>query len=174
MPSESATLRFTRSLKQALRIPFRQRDFLLTKEISPLSESDASASPEDSVVGHEELADEKPQPAYGKRIVISVVDETAAAEPNRHWLSIPNSLDPKDGWRVVTFRELANAVNRTARQILDTCGPAEKDAFPTIAYIAPNDFRYLIFTLAATKAGYKVGQVLLPAIVTMVCHRNWE
>lgn len=51
---------------------------------------------------------------------------------------------------------MANAVNRCAHRIVDICGKPEEGSFPTIAYIGPNDARYIVMMIACVKAGYKV------------------
>jgi hypothetical protein len=166
MSSKMNATSFLQSLKKRLSLSRRPRidtRILPAKEVGFAAESDASSSPQQSIAGRNASVDDSSQGvAFGQRLVVSMVDETAATDPSRHWMSIPVSSEAKDGWREVTFGDLANAVNRVARQILDTCGPASADAFPTIAYIAPNDARYIIFLLAAVKAGYKVRNALPP------------
>ncbi|KAK1971952.1 thioester reductase domain-containing protein [Colletotrichum sublineola] len=95
------------------------------------------------------------QPQYGKRLIPHIIDETARSEPNRECLAVPRSSDPRDGWTPITFKQVANAVNRIAHRIIEKCGTPEPGSFPTITYIGPNDARYLIVTVACIKAGYK-------------------
>ncbi|KAI5919189.1 hypothetical protein F4810DRAFT_724876 [Camillea tinctor] len=90
-----------------------------------------------------------------KRLLVSVIDERAKNEPQKEVFSYPRSSNPSDGWVPVTFKEYANSINYIARKILETCGPAPANTFPTIAYIGPNDGRYYIMVAAAVKAGYK-------------------
>ncbi|KAI0551250.1 hypothetical protein F4679DRAFT_582725 [Xylaria curta] len=92
---------------------------------------------------------------YGRRLLPHVVDDYAANEPERECFSIPRTSDPKDGWKVVTWKQYANAINHVARRIIDQCGVPPADTIPTIAYIGPNDTRYIVLVLAAVKAGYK-------------------
>ncbi|KAH8652129.1 hypothetical protein BX600DRAFT_386479 [Xylariales sp. PMI_506] len=91
---------------------------------------------------------------YGKRLLSDIVDSTASAQPDREAFQTPRSNNPADGWKSVTYRDLANAVNYVAHVLLKTCGPPQT-SFPTIAYIGSNDARYIIIMLAAIKAGYK-------------------
>ncbi|EFQ26791.1 thioester reductase domain-containing protein [Colletotrichum graminicola] len=95
------------------------------------------------------------QPQFGKRLIPQIIDETARSEPNRELLSVPRSSDPRDGWKPITFKQIANAVNRVARAIIEKCGTPEPGSFPTLTYIGPGDVRYLIITVACIKAGYK-------------------
>jgi acyl-CoA synthetase (AMP-forming)/AMP-acid ligase II len=106
----------------------------------------------DSATGQHGTAKE----TYGRRLLHHVVDEVARTDPERECFSIPRSSDPKDGWKPVTYKQYANAINYVAHRIIDTCGPAPAGTFPTIAYIGPNDARYVVIVLAAVKAGYKV------------------
>ncbi|PTB67771.1 acetyl-CoA synthetase-like protein [Trichoderma citrinoviride] len=99
--------------------------------------------------------DRKPQ--YGQRLLVNVVDEYAANEPERTFVYQPLSSNPKDGFRPITFRELSNGVNHLARELLRETPEQidEKDEFPTVAYIGPNDIRYVIVMLACIKAHHK-------------------
>ncbi|KJZ74077.1 hypothetical protein HIM_06526 [Hirsutella minnesotensis 3608] len=97
-------------------------------------------------------ADDK---AYGRRLLVDVIDSTARAEPSRPLLHVPVSQDVSDGWYPVTYREIANAINFVAHDIIRKFGPAPKGTFPTIAYLGPNDPRYLVLLLACIKAGYQ-------------------
>ncbi|GAP86953.1 putative nonribosomal peptide synthetase [Rosellinia necatrix] len=92
---------------------------------------------------------------YGRRLLPHVVDHIARTDPQRECFSIPRTSDPKDGWKIVTFKQYANAINHVARRITELSGPAQAGTFPTIAYVGPNDARYVVLTLAAVKAGYK-------------------
>ncbi|KAI0543188.1 hypothetical protein GGR58DRAFT_12902 [Xylaria digitata] len=92
---------------------------------------------------------------FGHRLIPHVIDELAQSQPDRECFSFPKSSNPRDGVRLVTFREYANAINHIAHVITQRCGFPAPDSIPTIAYIGPNDARYMIFLVAALKAGYK-------------------
>ncbi|KAH6614388.1 hypothetical protein B0J18DRAFT_299914 [Chaetomium sp. MPI-SDFR-AT-0129] len=98
---------------------------------------------------------EEQKPQYGKRLLVNIVDERARNEPDREWVSIPNSSDPKDGWKTITYKQAANAIDRVAHKLVDSTGRPAKGEFPTVAYIGPNDVRYLVFVFGAVKAGYQ-------------------
>jgi acyl-CoA synthetase (AMP-forming)/AMP-acid ligase II len=93
-------------------------------------------------------------PDFGRRVLITLVDDIATAEPTRPFTFIPKSSNLKDGWKPVTFRQIANAVNHRAHDISNTTRGSTKP-FPTIAYIGPSDVRYVIILLACIKAGCK-------------------
>lgn len=93
---------------------------------------------------------------YGRRLIPHVIDDLAKREPEREAFFIPRSSNPKDGWKAISFKEYANAVNRVAHRIIETCGTPRDGTFPTVAYIGPNDARYVVLLVGAVKAGYKV------------------
>ncbi|OAQ97692.1 hypothetical protein LLEC1_03573 [Akanthomyces lecanii] len=93
---------------------------------------------------------------YGRRLYVNVVDETAKAHPDRAWIFAPRSSDERDGWKAITWRQHANAVNRTANWLVEQLGKPEHKTFPSIAYVGPNDARYLALFGAASKAGYQI------------------
>ncbi|KAI1279702.1 hypothetical protein F5Y07DRAFT_396750 [Xylaria sp. FL0933] len=92
---------------------------------------------------------------YGQRLLPHIIDDVASKDPRRKILLTARSTDPKDGWRPMTFGDYANAINQCAQLIVDTYGRASEGGFPTIAYIGPQDARYLIIVIAAMKAGYQ-------------------
>ncbi|EPE09846.1 nonribosomal peptide synthetase [Ophiostoma piceae UAMH 11346] len=110
-------------------------------------------------------------PTYGRRLLFDVLDETALADPTRTLAIFPRPgwsgrLDSPEAWQKITAEQAARAVNRLAHAVragfssawlipqVDLSGLVG----PTIAYIGPNDFRYILFVLAVSKAG---GQALL-------------
>ncbi|KAI0799951.1 hypothetical protein GGR55DRAFT_692576 [Xylaria sp. FL0064] len=92
---------------------------------------------------------------YGQRLLPHIIGDVASKYPRREILLTARSTDPKDGWRPMTFGDYANAINQCAQVIVDTYGRASEGGFPTIAYIGPQDARYLIIVIAAVKANYQ-------------------
>ncbi|KAI0913540.1 hypothetical protein F4823DRAFT_622138 [Ustulina deusta] len=92
---------------------------------------------------------------YGQRLLPHIIDDVASKDPQREILLTARSSDPKDGWTPMTFGDYANAINQCARGIVDRYGRASEGVFPTIAYIGPQDARYLIIVIAAVKASYQ-------------------
>ncbi|KAK0648487.1 hypothetical protein B0T16DRAFT_388706 [Cercophora newfieldiana] len=92
---------------------------------------------------------------YGKRLILNIIDERAYENPAREWVFVPRTSNPKDGWRAITYSQAANAINRVAHKLVATSGIPKKGEFPTVAFIGPNDVRYLIFVLGAVRAGYQ-------------------
>lgn len=92
---------------------------------------------------------------YGRRLIVNIVDERARDEPEKEWISIPRTSNPKDGWKKITYAQAANGINRVAHKLASSTGVPKTGEFPTVAYIGPNDVRYLVFVLGAVKAGYQ-------------------
>lgn len=91
-------------------------------------------------------------------LVPNILDRLAATTPNAPYAEYPNSpLTYDDGYRCITYAELANAVNCCASFLLDKLGPGKHSVLP---YIGPNDLRYIALILGATKAGYTVDDML--------------
>ena len=91
---------------------------------------------------------------YSPLPIPTILDKTAEATPEKTIYSITKTLDPADGWRDVTYKDLADAVNRAAWWLERKFGKSE--TFETLAYLAPADIRYSIFVIAAAKVGYQV------------------
>ncbi|MCJ1309876.1 hypothetical protein MMC25_003537 [Agyrium rufum] len=78
----------------------------------------------------------------------------ANLRPNAIYAITPRSLTSiSDGYRKITYRELANAVNSIAWMLHDQLGPGKEE---TIAYLGMNDLGYIAIILGAVKAGYKL------------------
>lgn len=91
----------------------------------------------------------------GRRLLPNVIDELASTDPERVIYSYTRTKNPADGFRDVTVKALSRAIDRCAWHITEQLGPP-KEAFPTIAYMGPQDVVYTILIMASVKAGYKV------------------
>ncbi|PYH43451.1 NRPS-like enzyme [Aspergillus saccharolyticus JOP 1030-1] len=94
----------------------------------------------------------------GARLWPAIVDHRARSAPTELVGLIPKGSEVADGYQELTFAALARAVDACARWIEARIGRAKEPE--TIAYMATNDVRYLVFLLAAHKTGY---QPLLPS-----------
>lgn len=103
------------------------------------------------------VANGTPEPYYGRRVLVNLVDEIAASEPSRPFIFAPRSNEPEDGWTPITFKQFANAIHHVAHLVASTVksDPGETEDFPTVAYVGPNDVRYAVVMLASVKAGCK-------------------
>lgn len=95
-----------------------------------------------------------------KQLLNHIVDGLAQTRPYSVWAEIPKSLNTYDaGFRRVTYRDLANAINGVAWWLSESLGQGTN--FETLAYFGPWDIRYVVLPLGAVKAGYKVSAVFL-------------
>ncbi|PLB54101.1 acetyl-CoA synthetase-like protein [Aspergillus steynii IBT 23096] len=87
------------------------------------------------------------------RLLSQVVDELAVSDPEFVYCIHPvSSLTVNDGWRKITFKDLATAVDRVAWWLDRQLG--SKGGQQVLAYIGSNDLRYAAFVLACMKHGH--------------------
>lgn len=92
----------------------------------------------------------------GRRTLVNILDDVAAVDPSRIICSQPRAANLDKGWNEITYAQASNAVAFVAYELASNLGikaQAENGRWPTIAYIGPGDWRYVIFTLACLKAG---------------------
>ena len=99
------------------------------------------------------------KPIYGRRLLTVVIDERARDNHAQAYASIPRTNNPRDGYRDISYRQFANAVNRCAIWLKAQIGLSTK--FEALAYMGPVDLRYQILCMGAVKAGYVVGPEVL-------------
>lgn len=90
----------------------------------------------------------------GERLLPTLVDQLSVGDPDRVFLSYQSGPRPKDGYRDVTYKEFAAAVNRYSWWLDKTLG--HSDSFRTITYFGPRDLRSTVIMYAAVKTGHKV------------------
>ena len=100
-------------------------------------------------------AEEQSTP-YGKRLLPCILDDEAQINPERVFSIITRSNDIKHGFKEVTFRQVANAVNWVATRLQKSFGATPDYEFETLTFIGLPDLRYPIVVFAAIKCGYKV------------------
>ena len=94
-------------------------------------------------------------PNCGRRLILSTIDHFAEVDPGKVFGSLPiSNTNLEAGFKDLTYGQVANAINGVAWWLEREIGRSHN--YETLAYLAPNDFRYPIFALAAVKAGYKV------------------
>ena len=97
----------------------------------------------------------KPDLRFIGDTVPNLVDKRASLTPDAIYVEYPvSALNYEEGYRKITYRDFANAVNGAAGWLSKTLGPGLD--FETLAYMGPNDVRYPALILGAVKAGYKV------------------
>ncbi|KAI2996525.1 hypothetical protein CBS147346_9312 [Aspergillus niger] len=83
-----------------------------------------------------------------------IVDHYAKVKPEAIYAEYPVSLmSYDDGYRPITFKAFANAINGIAWWLTEKLGPGDGE---TLAYVGPNDLRYPALVLGAVKAGYRM------------------
>ncbi|KAF9770435.1 hypothetical protein IL306_012028 [Fusarium sp. DS 682] len=88
-------------------------------------------------------------------VLVNLIDDIASKDPDRVFTYTPSSCNIQDGWKPVTYLQLAKAVDYLAHDISKTINKTKGDEFPTVAYIGPSDWRYTAILLACVKAGCK-------------------
>ena len=86
----------------------------------------------------------------------TVLDDEAQSNPHRVFAAIARSMNLTQGFRDVTFAEMANSVNFMVLQIHAEFGEELDRPFQTLTYLGLPDLRYNIVFYAAIKCGYKV------------------
>lgn len=91
----------------------------------------------------------------GGRLLTDIIDNLAQCDPQRCFMSIPQTSNLEDGLRNISYALMARAINKCAAWVESVLGRG--DNFPTIAtYLDPMDFRHVILIFGAIKANYKV------------------
>lgn len=80
-------------------------------------------------------------PAYGQRLLPTLLDEEALNNPNRIIFSFAKTTKATDGFVDISIKRLANSVNRAAWWIEKSLGKGEN--FPSVGYTGPGNFRAL-------------------------------
>ncbi|PYH65836.1 acetyl-CoA synthetase-like protein [Aspergillus vadensis CBS 113365] len=95
-----------------------------------------------------------PSPGYDPRseLLPNIFDHYAQFKPDAIYAEYPvNPMTYEEGYRPITYKALANAINGVAGWLTKTLGPGTGE---TLAYLGPNDLRYPALVLGAVKAGY--------------------
>ncbi|GAA87321.1 NRPS-like enzyme [Aspergillus luchuensis] len=88
------------------------------------------------------------------QLVPHIVDHYAKIKPDAIYAEYPVSLTTYEhGYRPISFKAFANAVNGIAWWLLERLGPGNGEI---LAYVGPNDLRYPALVLGAIKAGYRM------------------
>ncbi|GLA30077.1 putative NRPS-like protein biosynthetic cluster [Aspergillus niger] len=95
-----------------------------------------------------------PSPDFDPRseLLPNIFDHYAQVKPDAIYAEYP--VDPmtyEKGYRPLTYKAFANAINGVAGWLTKTLGPGTGE---TLAYLGPNDLRYPALVLGAVKAGY--------------------
>ncbi|KAF7876845.1 uncharacterized protein EAF02_008065 [Botrytis sinoallii] len=90
-----------------------------------------------------------------KTLLVHIVDHMAKTKPQALYAEFPASpVTYDEGFRKVTYKDFANAINGVAWCLHDNLGVGKE--LETLAYVGPNNFIYPSLIFGAAKAGYKV------------------
>ncbi|CAO2652023.1 Nn.00g003060.m01.CDS01 [Neocucurbitaria sp. VM-36] len=92
-------------------------------------------------------------PPYGRRLVPTIIDYNARTKPDGACFSIPRSEGLQHGFRDITWRAYANAINKTAHFIQKEIGCSS--SFETVMYLGCPDLRAYLVLVALIKTGHK-------------------
>jgi thioester reductase-like protein len=94
------------------------------------------------------MADFRPE----EELLPHIVDHYAKFKPDQLYAEYPRSpATYNEGFRPITYRAFANAINGIAWWLTETLGRGNGEP---LAYTGPNDLRYPALVLGAVKAGY--------------------
>jgi acyl-CoA synthetase (AMP-forming)/AMP-acid ligase II len=99
----------------------------------------------------------------GKRLLPAVLDEIAASDPKRTFISVPKSSDLSQGFRDIDYGTFGKAVDKYAGW-LRTQFDADVGQ-KTVLYFGPLDIRYLLVILGTPKAGHIVSLPIFGSIL---------
>ncbi len=92
-------------------------------------------------------------PDYGRRLLLTLIDETASTTPQRKFVSVQQSDPSKTAFEDITYDAFANAVNRCSSWLEDELRRMESSK--AMAYVGPQDLLYPILVIAI-KTSYRV------------------
>lgn len=93
-------------------------------------------------------------PVDCQRTLWRITDDIAAIDPHRLFCTQPVSSDISQGWRDISFSDMASAANRMALWLQENVASSTQQE--TLAYVGTNDIRYVAFILACMKLRHKV------------------
>lgn len=90
----------------------------------------------------------------GRRLLTNVIDDRARRGHPIPYVSIPVTTNPVDGYRDITYREFARAIDKCAWWIKGEMGTS--NTFESLIYVGAFDLRYHILAMAVVKTGHTV------------------
>ena len=94
------------------------------------------------------------EPSFGRRLIPTLIDETANANPHGIYCFLPKGTAVEHGFESVTYYMFADAINRCSQWMEAELGRGQN--FNTLAYLGPSDLLTTIIIVAAIKTGHKV------------------
>jgi hypothetical protein len=96
-------------------------------------------------------------PEYGSRQLHETLDFISKTTPDRLYAVIPQSSDLSEGFRDISFRDMARCSDFAAIWIEGRIG--RSTTFQTLCYIGIPDLRSVAIFFGAMKCGYKVSGI---------------
>lgn len=100
--------------------------------------------------------------SYGNRHLPRLIEKIAQATPEKPFVSLAKTADPRDGFEDISYGAFSQAVDRCAFWLDDNIGHHEdtKSLRPIFSTIARQDMRGGIMVLAGAKTGHQVSYSL--------------
>ena len=101
----------------------------------------------------------------------TLIDEIAARRPDRPFISLPiNNDNLSEGYKDFSYSDFARAVDRCAWWIVSKLGRwvsenEKRSETRILAYVGPQDVRYVVMMLGAVKAGYTVRRLSIVYLI---------
>lgn len=92
---------------------------------------------------------------FGRRLLPHIIDERARVGYDRPYALYPRNKNPNNGFRSISYSQIANAINRAAWWLEGILGN-EEEKENSFVYLGPNDLRYVILVVATMKTERKV------------------
>lgn len=88
------------------------------------------------------------------QLLPNLIDHYAKTKPDAIYAEYPiNPMSYEEGYRQISYKLFANAINGIAQWLTETMGPGNGEI---LCYVGGNDLRYPALVLGAIKAGYCV------------------
>jgi acyl-CoA synthetase (AMP-forming)/AMP-acid ligase II len=88
------------------------------------------------------------------KLFINVIEQKAKWLSNHTFMRYPSANWELDGYRTITWKQYADAINKIAHWLDAELGKSTDNE--TLAYLGPNDARYAIMLAAMVKTGRQV------------------
>jgi hypothetical protein len=98
-------------------------------------------------------------PEYGARLLHQTLDHLSKVSPDRLYASVPKTSDVSQGFRDITFQDMARCSDFIANWIESNIGRSKSSE--TVSYIGIPDLRSVAIFFGAVKCGYKVSIIYL-------------
>lgn len=99
---------------------------------------------------------------YGKRLLPNLVHVIAKSHPQRTFISVAKTVDPRDGFDDVSFAAFSAAIHACSWWLKKALGRSNRVGEPIYSGIMPQDPLNLVLALAIVRTGYVIGGSNMP------------